>query len=86
MAGGVVDGINTDSVDAEALELLDVAFATSNIGNGVLSIGCATWSKSDQVIAGLWIVRTWLVVDTTNVEALIASEESCILSVKSAIV
>jgi hypothetical protein len=85
MVGSVVDGVDTNSIDAETLELLDVALATSNVGDGVLSIRCATWSKSVRVIAGLWAFRTWLVVDTTNVETLVASEESCTLSTKNPI-
>jgi hypothetical protein len=63
----VVDGVHTDGVDAERLELLNVALATSSVGDWVLSIRCAAR----------------LVVDTTDVETLVASEESCQLSAKS---
>jgi hypothetical protein len=56
----VVNGVHTDGVDTKALELLDVALAASSVGDGVLSIRCATW----------------LVVDTADVETLVASEES----------
>jgi hypothetical protein len=40
--GSVVDGVDTDRVDAELLELLDVTLAASSIGDGILSIGSTT--------------------------------------------
>jgi hypothetical protein len=58
---GVVDGVDTDRVQAKLLELLDITLAAGAIGNGVLGVGSATG----------------LVVDTADVEALVASEESC---------
>jgi hypothetical protein len=60
MVGCVVDSVHTDSVDSEALKLLDVALAASSVGNRVLGIRCASR----------------LVVDTADVETLVASEES----------
>jgi len=61
----VVDSVDTDSVDTELLELLNVALAACLVGNGVLGV---------RSTAGL-------VVDTADVETLIASKESCMLSV-----
>lgn len=61
VVGGVVDSVHTDGVDAQLLELLDIALAPVDIGNGVLSVRGA---------AGL-------VVNTANVEALVAGPESC---------
>jgi hypothetical protein len=52
MAGSVVDSVDADGVDAEALELLDVALAASNVGDRVLSIGCATWSCQFELLSG----------------------------------
>ena len=40
--GSVVDSVDTDSVDAELLELGDVALAAIGIGNGILRVGGAT--------------------------------------------
>lgn len=61
MVGRVVNRVDADGVDAELLELGNVTLAARGIGNRVLSIGCAAW----------------LVVDTADVETLIASKESC---------
>lgn len=60
MVGAVVDSVDTDGVDTELLELLNVALAASLVSDGVLRIGSATR----------------LVVNTTNVETLVASKES----------
>lgn len=60
MVGAVVDSVDADSVDAEVLELLNVALAASLVGDGVLCIGSATG----------------LVVNTADVETLVASKES----------
>jgi hypothetical protein len=60
MVGGVVDSVHTDSVDSEALELLNVALATGSVGDRVLGIRCASG----------------LIVDAANIETLVASEES----------
>ena len=67
MVGSVVDCVNTDSVDAELLELYNVTLATSGISDRVLSRRRASG----------------LVVDTTDVETIIASKESCKLSVRA---
>ena len=56
----VVNSVDTDGVDAELLELGDVTLAALLISNGVLCVGCATG----------------LVVNTTDVEALVAGPES----------
>ena len=61
MVGSVVDGVHANSVDAQLLELLDIALAAINVGNGVLSIRGA---------AGL-------VVNTADVETLVAGPEGC---------
>jgi hypothetical protein len=55
VVGGVVDSVDTNGVDAEALELVDVALATSNVGDGVLSIGCATWASQRELACGYGI-------------------------------
>jgi hypothetical protein len=60
VVGAVVDSVDTDGVDTEFLELLNVALAASLVSDGVLRIGSATR----------------LVVNTTNVETLVASKES----------
>ena len=61
MVGGVVYGVHADSVDAQLLELLDIALAAVDVGNGVLSLRGATG----------------LVVDTADVEAVLAGPEGC---------
>jgi hypothetical protein len=38
----VVDSVDTDGVDAELLELRDVALAAISVGDGVLGIRCTT--------------------------------------------
>lgn len=77
MVGSVVNGVHTNSVDAKALELLNVALATSGIGNRVLSIRSTACPLSVSVVNRMHDSRTRLVVDTADVETLIASEESC---------
>jgi len=64
---GVVDGVDANSVDAEVLELLDVALALLGVGQGVL-VGRGT--------AGL-------IVDATDVESVLASPEGCALRVST---
>jgi hypothetical protein len=61
VVGGVVYGVHAHSVDAQLLELLDIALAAVDVGDGVLSLGRA---------AGL-------VVNTANVEAVFTSPEGC---------
>lgn len=61
----VVDSIDTDSIDAQVLELGDVSLANIGIGEGI-DVGSIT---------------TGLVVDTTHVPALAISPESCSWSV-----
>ena len=63
MAGSVVDSVDTNGVDAELLEVLDVSHAAVLISKRVLGVRRATG----------------LVVDTTDVEAVVASEESVAL-------
>ena len=60
VVGAVVDSVDADGVDTELLELLNVALAASLVSDGVLRIGSATG----------------LVVNTTDVETLVASKES----------
>lgn len=57
---GVVDSVNTNSVDAKVLEVLDITEAGLGVSEGIL-VGRST---------------TRLVVDTTKVEALAISPES----------
>jgi hypothetical protein len=59
--GCVVDGVDTDGIDAQFLELDDITLAAVGIGNGVGQIGGATR----------------LVVNATDVESVIAGEECC---------
>jgi len=80
--GSVVDGVHTDGVDAELLELRDVALATSYVGDGILCIGGATCSRSVLGAKQRVLHHTWLVVDTADVETLVACEESCALLAK----
>jgi hypothetical protein len=58
---GVVDGVDTDSVETELLELGNIALAALAVSDGVLGVSST---------AGL-------VVNAADVEALVASEESC---------
>lgn len=69
MVGRVVDRVDADCVDAELRELCDVALAAGSVGNGVLGLRGATR----------------LVVDTTNVETLVASKERCERSVRACV-
>ena len=61
MVGGVVDSVHANGVDAQLLELLNIALAAIDVGNGVLSIRGA---------AGL-------VVNTADVETLVTGPEGC---------
>ena len=63
VVGGVIDGVDTDGVQAEILEVLDVTLATVGIGDGVGKLGGTTG----------------LVVHTTDVETFIALEEGVTL-------
>jgi hypothetical protein len=56
----VVDSVDTDNVDAELLEVLDITLADLGVGQRIL-VGGGT---------------TGLVVDTSEVESLVASPES----------
>ena len=61
MIGTVVDSIDADGIDAQLLKFCNVSLAASLIGNGVSQIGRATR----------------LVVDASNIEAVVAGEEGC---------
>jgi hypothetical protein len=61
VVGAVVYGVHTDSVDAQLLELLDIALAAVDVGDGVLSLRGATG----------------LVVNTADVEAVLTGPEGC---------
>ena len=61
MVGRVVDCVDTDGVDSQLLELLDVALAAVGVRDGVLSL---------RGTAGL-------VVNTADVEALVTGVEGC---------
>jgi hypothetical protein len=56
----VVDSVDTDNVDAELLEVLDITLADLGVGQRIL-VGGGT---------------TGLVVNTSEVESLVASPES----------
>lgn len=60
MIGLVVDGVNANNVDAELLEVLDITLADLGIGQRILVSGSTTR----------------LVVDTSEVKALVTSPES----------
>lgn len=60
---GVVDRVHTDGVEAQVLELLDITLAASSISDRVCKLGGATG----------------LVVDTADVEAVVALEEGVAL-------
>jgi hypothetical protein len=59
--GRVVDSVNTDSIDAQLLELDDISLAAIGIGDGISQVGGATG----------------LIVDATDIESVIACEECC---------
>jgi len=59
----IIDGVNTNGIYAQLLEVYDIALATSSVGDGVLCVGRAAW----------------LIVDSADVETLLASEESIAL-------
>lgn len=61
MVGGVVDGVDTDGVEAQLLELSDITLATFDVGNGILCVRSTAW----------------LVVDAADVETFVACEEGC---------
>ena len=63
MVDRVVDSVDTDGVDAELLKVLDVSHAASLVGKGIFGVRGATG----------------LVVNTTDVETVVASEESVAL-------
>ena len=65
MIGSIIDGIDSDSVEAQLLKLCDVSFATGLIGDRVSQIGGATG----------------LIVNATNVESIVSSKEGCTTSV-----
>ena len=68
MVGRVVDSVDTDGIDAQLLKFCNVSLAASLIGNGISQIGRATR----------------LVVDASNIEAVVAGEEGWrVLVVKS---
>jgi hypothetical protein len=58
---GVVNGVDPNRVETELLELGDIALAALRVSNGVLGVGSSTR----------------LVVNAADIEALVASEESC---------
>lgn len=49
----VVDGIDTDGVDAQLLELLDVALAVAIVGNRVLRVRRAAWKSRSVTVSRL---------------------------------
>ena len=60
MGRSVVDGVDSNCIDAQLLEFRDVSLAAVDVGNGIGHVGGATG----------------LVVDATNVETVVASKES----------
>lgn len=67
VGGGVVDGVHTDGVDAELLELNDVASAVCSVGDRVNEVGRSTG----------------LVVHTAHVESAGSGKESWLMLVES---
>lgn len=63
MVGGVVDSVDTNSVDSQLLELFNVALADGGVCDGVRGITAATG----------------LVVDSADVEAVVAGKEGIAL-------
>jgi hypothetical protein len=61
VVGRVVHRVDADGVDAQFLELGDVALARRGVGDGVRGFGGASG----------------LVVDAADIEALVAGEEGC---------
>lgn len=59
VVGGVVNGVHTDGVETELLEVWDISLAAICICNRVCNIGRATR----------------LIVDTSDVESVVAGEE-----------
>ena len=60
MLSSVVNGVDSDSVDAQLLEFRDISLATVGIGDRISDVGGATG----------------LIVDATNVESVISGKES----------
>jgi hypothetical protein len=81
VVGSVVNSVDTDGVNTELLELGNVALTAGLVGNGILCIRCAAWSLSVRHLARVAAHLTGLVVDTTDVEALVALPEGCTKSV-----
>jgi hypothetical protein len=78
---GVVDGVDTDGVDTEILEVGDIAPQALEIEERVLCISSTTLevvSTSPQRRKATEL-RTWLVSNTTHVETLVACEEAIAL-------
>jgi len=84
---GVVNGVDTDRVDTERLEVGDIAPQVVKVEQRV---SCISRTTSDPIsmiarmpqrslnILGVFMAaeqRTWLVSDTSNVESVAASEE-----------
>jgi hypothetical protein len=78
----VVDGVDTNSVDAERLEVGNIALQALDIEQRVLCIGGTTWriSVQDGLVSGVTLSRTWLVSNTTDVESVVACEEGIALN------
>jgi hypothetical protein len=56
MVGGVVDRVDTDCVEAQALELLDVTLATISISDRVPSVGSTACRDVSVARAGGMVV------------------------------
>lgn len=50
MVGRVVDVVDTNGVEAEFLEVLDIALAVLGVGDGVFNLGRATLDTVSRVI------------------------------------
>ena len=61
MICSVIDRVHTNGIDTKLLEFWNVSFAAVLVGNWV------------SYLRG----PAWLIVKTTNVEAVVASEERC---------
>lgn len=77
MVLGVVDRVNANCVDAERLEVGNIARQGRYVKQRVLCIGRTTCVFVSSSVGPGRILeqQTWLVGNTTNVKTLIASEE-----------